>query len=174
MLTEFTSLESVNNTSDHVAVKCTFNLNIDYNIDGPSKIFKSRNDWDAAQDYDIELYMELLDEYLLNIPLPLELINCQDTMCNSHKEAIEIFHDDIVNALVMACENSIPSTSPKSNNKVVIGWNEYVEHHFRTSLFWHKLWVDNGRPADGIIASIRRTTRALYHKIRKNVIKMKV
>ena len=173
MLTEFTSLESINNTSDHIAVKCMFNYRVDYDDVLPSKIVKNHHVWNVAQDYDIALYMKLLDEYLINIPLPLELINCQDNMCNSHKEAIESFHDNIVNALVMACENSIPTANPKSKSKVVIGWNEYVEHHFRTSLFWHNLWVDNGRPDDGIIANIRKTTRELYHKVRKNVIKHK-
>ena len=73
----------------------------------------------------------------------------------------------------MACENSIPIANPKSKPKTVVGWNDHVEHYFRTALFWHNLWVDNGRPddEDNIIAKIRRTTSALYHKARKNVIK---
>ena len=117
--------------------------------------------------------MELLDSYLMEIPLPLELINCKNNMCKSHQEAIGLFHNNIVSALVMACEHSIPTTSPKVKPKTVVGWNDHVEHYFRTALFWHKLWVDNGRPEedDNIIANIRRTTRALYHKARKNVIK---
>ena len=62
-------------------------------------------------------------------------------------------------------------TSNKS--KVVVGWNDHVEHYFRTSLFWHMLWEEKGRPQDGIIANIRRTTRAHYHKARKFAIKHK-
>ena len=109
----------------------------------------------------------------MEIPLPLELINCNSNTCKSHQEAIGLFHDNIVSALVVACENSIPTTSPKVKPKTVVGWNDHVEHYFRTALFWHKLWVDNGRPEeeDNIIANIRRTTRALYHKARKDAIK---
>ena len=31
-----------------------------------------------------------------------------------------------------------------------------------SSLFWHKLWVENGCPRNGIIASRRRGTRVIY------------
>ena len=70
-----------------------------------------------------------------------------------------------------ACEVSIPVSSTNNKPKVVPGWNEHVEHYFRTSLFWHKYWVEKGRPEEGIIAEIRRNTRANYHKARKMVIK---
>ena len=46
-----------------------------------------------------------------------------------------------------------------------------MEHYFRTSLFWHKYWIKKGRPEEGIIADIRRNTRANYHKARKMVTK---
>ena len=66
-----------------------------------------------------------------------------------------------------------PIHAANQKTKTIIGWNDHVEHYFRTALFWHQLWVDNGRPDDddNIIANIRRTTRELYHKARKNVIK---
>ena len=48
-----------------------------------------------------------------------------------------------------------------------------VESKFRNALFWHKLWIQNGKPLTGIIYDIRRSTRALYHKARKQAVKNK-
>ena len=86
-------------------------------------------------------------------------------MCISNQDSIASFHDSIVNALAMARDNSIPKPCFKPKTKTIAGWNDHVEHYFRTALFWHQLWLDN------VIANIRRTTRELYHKARKNVIK---
>ena len=171
-LSEFSSIDTVNNTSDHVAINCSLNFDISYNKLKPNKTHVNRPVWNLAEDFNIKVYMELLDKNLLNIPLPYELINCKDVKCKSHQKEICKFHDDIVNALVMACEHSIPSAKSKANkSRVVVGWNDHVEHYFRNALFWHKYWVDRGRPDDGVIANIRRDARALYHKIRKDVIK---
>ena len=113
-----------------------------------NEIYKSSPAWTSANEFDINLYMELLDSYLMEIPLPLELINCKNNMCKSHQEAIGVFHDNIVSALVMACEHSIPTTSPKVKPKTVVGWNDHVEHYFRTALFWKKLWMDSWSPEE--------------------------
>ena len=55
----------------------------------------------------------------------------------SHNNEITHFHDRIVDALMKACEESIPVSDKNNKPKVVPGWNEYVEQYFRTSLFWH-------------------------------------
>ena len=173
LISEYSTIDNVENKSDHVALKCSLNISISYNCSTENESYKNSPAWTSANEFDINLYMELLDSYLMEIPLPLELINCKSNMCKSHQKEIGLFHDNIVSALVVACENSIPTANSKVKPKTVSGWNDHVEHYFRTALFWHKLWVDNGRPEeeDNIIANIRRTTRALYHKARKNVIK---
>ena len=94
-------------------------------------------------------------------------------MCQNHNDQITEFHDNIVDALLKACNESIPVNKCKSKAKVVPGWNSNVEQYFQTALFWHSLWVKEGRPQDGIIANIRRLTRAQYHKARKLVMKNK-
>jgi len=43
------------------------------------------------------------------------------------------------------------------------GWNEYVAPLREKSILWHDIWVECGRPHDGIVASIMRRTRASYH-----------
>ena len=167
------SLDTINNTSDHVPISCKIKYDVSYTSNvNHSKPHISRPVWDQASEIDIESYSKLLDRYLMQIPLPNELINCNNLHCQDHFNEICNFHNDIVNALVMASDDAIPmSTASKSKSKVVVGWNDNVEHYFRTSLFWHKLWVECGRPEQGIIANIHRTTRNLYHKTRKQVLR---
>jgi hypothetical protein len=45
----------------------------------------------------------------------------------------------------------------------VPGWTEYVAPCREKSLFWHHIWIDNGRPKTGIIANIMRAIRAANH-----------
>ena len=168
-LVTFNSIDSVLNPSDHIAIKCLFKLNLSYS---ESRCDTSHNDrpvWDSASDYDIQLYKECLNNYLLNIPLPLELIHCNNFKCKSHQKDISDFHNSIVDALARACIDSIPLSKAKNKAKVVPGWNDNVEHYFQTALFWHKAWVENGREDEGIYANIRRETRTQYHKARKFV-----
>ena len=42
-------------------------------------------------------------------------------------------------------------------------WSEMIQPHKDCSLFWHSIWVENGKPRNGIIAQIMRQTRAKYH-----------
>ena len=66
-------------------------------------------------------------------------------------------------ALVSACEETIPNSIP-SNCKSVHGWTEFVNYYFIIALFWHKIWTENERPAQGYVAGIRRDTGNKYHK----------
>jgi len=45
--------------------------------------------------------------------------------------------------------------------------------HLETSLFWHNLWTDCGRPHQGLVADIMRKTRARYHRAMRYVKKNK-
>ena len=114
-LSEFTSIDDINNKSDHIAIKCSIDINITYSHQPKLNIHTNQPRWKSANEFNIELYKEILDSYFLSIPLPLELINCKNNMCTSHQEAIASFHDKIVNVLVMASDNSIPIRVLKLN-----------------------------------------------------------
>jgi hypothetical protein len=62
--------------------------------------------------------------------------------------------------------HTIPRTA-RSNvdrrNDVMPGWNEFVAPLRVKSILWHDIWVECGRPHDGVVASIMRRTRASYH-----------
>ena len=49
---------------------------------------------------------------------------------------------------------------------------EHVQPLKEKSLFWHRLWIDRGRPRSGTVAECMRRSRAAYHyairMVRKN------
>ena len=49
------------------------------------------------------------------------------------------------------------------DNENRAGYNEYVFECRQQALFWHNIWRANGSPRHGVIADIRRNTRAGYH-----------
>ena len=63
-----------------------------------------------------------------------------------------------------AAERTIPCSKPnKGTHKIIPGWDDHVEPYRKTSMFWHRLWLDNDRPSHGIVADIMRRTRCEYH-----------
>ena len=171
----YCSIDNVDNASDHLGIKCVLSLGTEHVEAGPppSSNQPSRPDWSKATPEQLREYGRALDECLLDIAIPIEAFECRDPLCSSHFNDISSFHDNIVNALASTANMKIPVPNKRRGKKVIPGWNEMVENNFRNALFWHKLWVENGRPAAGVIADIRRATRARYHDSRKQAIKNK-
>ena len=165
--------EDVDNPSDHVGVRVVLSCPLEYA--GPPPAPPPRppgRAWAAATPQQLQDYRELLDEQLGDLELPLEALQCVDHHCTRHCQLIDMFHDNLIEALIYCSEQTIDPTNKKKNRKKLItGWNNYVEKYFQASLFWHRLWVANDRPQSGIIDNIRRTTRANYHKARKYALK---
>jgi hypothetical protein len=46
---------------------------------------------------------------------------------------------------------------------MLFGWSEYVQPVRDKSLFWHKLWLEGGRPKTRAVTDSMRRTRATYH-----------
>ena len=51
------------------------------------------------------------------------------------------------------------------------GWNDHIKPLFEDSLLCHDIWVQNGKPRNGLIAQNMRITRARYHYAILNAIK---
>ena len=132
--------------------------------------FQPNVSWNKALSRDKDRYRELVDSKLRSIDIPYDAILCTDNFCLMHKSHISQFHDNIIDVLVLASHESIPYSSSKLS-KIVPGWNEYVNRYFESALFWHYIWIENGRPGDGILTELRRKTRAQYHKAYKLVIR---
>ena len=91
-------------------------------------------------------------------------LQLQQALQNSNATVgdIQIMHDSIVDCCIQASLRTIPKN--RNGKKRVAGWNAYVRPQRDTALFWNAIWVQCGRPSTGPVASIRRKTRAEYHR----------
>ena len=81
-------------------------------------------------------------------------------------------YNTVVNSCIVASDMCLPKTgAKKGSSKVIPGWNEHVQAQQDTSLFWHYIWVQLGRPHNNEVTDIVRRTRARYHCAVKYVIK---
>ena len=104
---------------------------------------------------------------LQDIDLPVDALLCRDVFCNdpNHFMLLEKYSCCITDVCLSAARATIPLTGPPEScdNKRVPGWVDTVDPVRQTSIFWHNMWVNCGRPRDGVVAGIMRRTRAAYH-----------
>ena len=65
--------------------------------------------------------------------------------------------------ILLTSDMCIPSTKKRA----IVGWNEGAEPARKEAIFWHRLWVDNGRSSQSHISDIRHRTRYNYKRIVK-------
>ena len=76
--------------------------------------FKPCKKWSSITPDHINTYQYNLDEFLYNIVLPYDCINCTNLLCTNiiHTNSIQILHDQIILALLRSSE-VIPETGTK-------------------------------------------------------------
>ena len=168
-LLTFDNVDSVNNFSDHIPVKCVIDYVMSYSENVNPVCNQSRPAWKKATVNQLSNYSQLLDEILGEIHVPFDAIQCNDIFCNLHNDAICKFHDDIIDSMISACNDAIACYGSQVY-KNITGWNMYVDKYFKSALVWHKIWKENGQPESGLLAEIRRSTRSQYHKAYRMVI----
>ena len=155
-----------NNLSDHHPLDLC--LKIDYDKSKETSNNASTDNtikfnWKkTSQEYKI-LYSQILDEMLSNLEINDNAINCNNIKCSIHSEYIHELFEATINAMTTATEMTIPKINNNSK-KPVPGWNSYVKPFKEKSIFWNDIWKSAGCPANGELASIRRTTKARYHQ----------
>ncbi len=131
----------------------------------------SKPAWGKSSVEQSDNYKKVLGSLVNDIDIPHATAVCHDKMCSILKQDICAYHYTIIMAMIQACSETIPiSKSGCSNVKAVARWNEYIEGYFRTLLFWHSLWIDNGKPRHGIVADLRCKTRIQYYRVCKMVV----
>ena len=126
--------------------------------------------WKRVTDNDIHSYTLKLDCYLEDVSVPYSTLNCSNLICSNlvHKSELQTFYNYLVSACITAGGATFVKTlngvnnGTNSNNKA--GWYLYVQEFEEKALLRHFIWKSNGYPREGLIANIRRTTRAEYHK----------
>jgi retron-type reverse transcriptase len=159
---------SIDNMSDHIPLHAHFEIPISYRSHRLTQAKSAKQLWAKASPECISLYSHRLENCLHDIELPLAAIQCTNTLCTDrqHTADLQSFHDRLVEGCLEA-SSCIPKSRTSTRN--VPGWNECVKPVLQKALFWHKLWVQNGRPQHGAVADVRRFTRAQYHKAVKHV-----
>ena len=120
--------------------------------------------WERASDKDLYKYKMVLDNKLESLNVHVKTLYCKNNMCISkdHRGLITLFYKEFVTCLIEAADSTIPKRRPKKYQKPF--WNSIAEPEREKAMFWHSMWCNAGRPRNGIIANIRRSTRAKYHK----------
>ena len=77
--------------------------------------------------------------------------------------AIESLYDGIIAACLKAGNASIPQGNERPRTTPIPGWTEQVAEPRERAIFWHSIWKECGSPINGVVADIRRYTRARYH-----------
>jgi hypothetical protein len=128
--------------------------------------FQKKVSWCRASDAELSSYRSILGENLAKVAvIPAHVSQC-GVLCNTHRDEINAYHDEIVVACLNAAERAIPKCSKKGK----AGWKELVDPSKKESVFWHRIWVSNGRPRSGWISDIRNSTRREYKRISRWVV----
>ena len=110
---------------------------------------------------------------LSSLSLPVEVVDCSDMLCKSHENVIVEYMEDIINAIKLSAELTIPKNKNNIKSKRVPGWNRHVKFYKKKALFWNDVWKSAGSPSIGELFSIRKQTRSNYHKAVNHVKKNK-
>jgi len=120
------------------------------------------------------LLPDTLRSNLHDVHLPVNTLVCHNINCSdtTHIASLYKFVDDISNTCLSAADSTLPHTSRCGSEGRIPGWTEVVAPARDKSIMWHRIWVDCGRPRNGIVADIMRKTRTAYHyairKARRN------
>ena len=113
--------------------------------------------WYRITDDDIYSYQYMLNARLGVLHDNQNLFQCNDLKCRKteHLNAITYYCVSVVNICIDAGTETFPKCSPQKHLKPY--WSEMIPSHKDCFLFWHSIWLDNGKPQNGIIAQITKT-----------------
>ena len=116
--------------------------------------------WCKVNDKHIMDYHQRQNSYLKNIK-QYEILKCRDTLCKSQNHQKEI--DDMCADLIDCCLKS-DCAFPRIQKKKVRRprWTEEVKPYRDDALWWHNLWIHNGRPSNGIIFDNMKESKRQY------------
>jgi len=155
------------NLSDHDAISISLDLHVEYLTQNKPTVPNISVLWDKVSKLDIEKYKCELDIQLKNISCFDDVDACGDMNCKDVGHILSI--DDISRKLIDAClsaaSQTLPQNEPNRKAKTCVpGWSKIVEPCKKDALFWHAVWQSCGSPRYGVVAGIRKRTRAIYHK----------
>ena len=168
-------LYEIDNLSDHFPVSMDLEISVDTlnkSVHALDNVTVHIN-WDKIKQSDILNYQYILDEYLNTSANKYDIFHCNDFECTNrkHKHEIQSLYTSIVESCLSAGNVTFTNktSETKKQGQKVPGWSVFVKGPKEKALFWHSIWKANGCPNAGLLASIRRSTRAEYHRAIKYV-----
>ncbi|ELU17828.1 hypothetical protein CAPTEDRAFT_194968 [Capitella teleta] len=164
---EYRCIHRGDNLSDHEAVVLTLQLDgsLEKN-DFSEPRNRSSMSWSKASEND--LASRVLSLLLAGIQLPEDPLRCT-TLCNNnnHCYLIETYSVSISNVCIAAAEICIPKTKQRRR---VAGWFEHVQELKASSIMWHRIWEECGRPVDGVVEETAKHAKRVYKRMVKWVL----
>ena len=106
------------------------------------------------------------------LDVPVESLACNDIFCtaSNHLASLQTYGSAIIQICLSAANSCIPYVGA-TNIKRTAGWANKVQPYKDKALFWNHIWNEMNRPYDGVVAQIRRQTRAAYHRAIRSAIR---
>jgi hypothetical protein len=160
---KFQVLHHIDNLSDHDPIVLGLTLKAGF-FQSCDIVRAPRPSWVKATDYDMTNYRSAVSSCLRSTILPVNTVVyqflCKDV---THLQAINTLAQNLTDSLVSAASATIPLTCNRSASRRIPGWTTQVLPLRDRSSFWHRIWVDCGRPKSGAVAESMRRSRAAYH-----------
>ncbi|ELT91948.1 hypothetical protein CAPTEDRAFT_216480 [Capitella teleta] len=97
-----------------------------------------------------------------NVPRMVKRRRRQRHLCR-----LDTYYGRLIDAMKSAASECIP----RQRKKALAGWSEVVTPYRNKSIFWNKVWVENGMPEVGLIRDIRQSSKKDYKHAAKWVIR---
>ena len=127
--------------------------------------------WAKALIEDKLNYSNNLKNRLESLSIP-EVLLCSEPHCGElcHSEQRDSFMLDILLAMVETSYTTLPQSGGmkvggkrQTGCQAIPGWNEEAEPYRKESMYWHRIWLKEGRPSQGWLHSTMVKTRTQYH-----------
>ena len=128
--------------------------------------------WSKATEVDVVNFTNDLQARLENLNIP-ESLHCQDPHCvdAEHSQLRDSFMLDILCNLVESSYTTLPMTGGRQGPGAegrgsrggLPGWHEEVEPFRQESMYWHNVWLKEGRPSQGWLHDTMVLKRTRYH-----------
>ena len=151
------------NLSDHSILQVELQLPVQYCTESHATVRHATTQWHKVEIAQLEQYRIQLDRLLESVHVPEEVVNCTMYECGRHNQAIEQLYNGIVNACLTAGKLALPQRNESVRRAPISRWHEDVAERRDSAMWWHFIWQQNGSPNNGVVADIRRRTRAAYH-----------
>lgn len=124
--------------------------------------------WHRASAEHFAVYQSRVRVLCEQLVIPDDVVKCSNPHCLAHCEPLDSICHELVQCLLTSAEATIPQVKFK---KGVAGWNGEVRPLREKSLFWNRLWKENGCPQVGVLSQLRKYAKSRYRYAVRRVLR---